>query len=119
MNEVWPNHRTKVTIIAPFNTSALTSQIKPISTSSSRHYQANYIGESEASQIISTQTVGEEPSPPPTQTFIRVNSSLAILLLDQWQHSSCPILYFVIEYKLAGDLPWTVGNIVLYSTLLY
>jgi len=70
-------------------------------------HQANYIGESEASQVISTHTVGEEPSPPRPEAFLRVNSTLAILLLDQWQQPSCPILYFVIEYKLAIDLEWT------------
>jgi len=71
-------------------------------------HQANYIGESEASQVISTQTVGEEPSPPHATSFLRINSTLAILLLDQWQQASCPILYFVIEYKLANELEWTI-----------
>ena len=28
----------------------------------------------------------------------------------QWQQSSCPILYFVIEYKLANELEWTIGD---------
>ena len=59
--------------------------------------------------MISTHTVGEEPSPPRPEAFLRVNSTLAILLLDQWQQPSCPILYFVIEYKLAIDLEWTTG----------
>ena len=28
----------------------------------------------------------------------------------QWQQASCPILYFVIEYKLANQLEWTIGD---------
>ena len=33
-------------------------------------YQTNYVGESEASQIINTRTVGEKPIPPKPQDFI-------------------------------------------------
>jgi hypothetical protein len=53
--------------------------------------------------------VGEKPSPPASSEFLVVNSTLAILLLERWLNPSCPILYFVIEYKLAADLSWTVG----------
>ena len=74
-------------------------------------YQSNYIGESEASQIINTNTVGDKPLPPHQDSFIIVNSTLAILRLDQWQQMSCPILYFVIEYKLRSESPWTVGEL--------
>ena len=73
-------------------------------------YQSNYIGESEASQIINTNTVGDKPLPPRQDSFIIVNSTLAILRLDKWQQMSCPILYFVIEYKLRSESPWTVGK---------
>eukprot|EP00090_Calanus_glacialis_P038689 TRINITY_DN6743_c0_g1_i1.p1 TRINITY_DN6743_c0_g1~~TRINITY_DN6743_c0_g1_i1.p1 ORF type:complete len:1180 (-),score=156.79 TRINITY_DN6743_c0_g1_i1:583-4122(-) len=71
-------------------------------------YQSNYVGESEASQIINTQSVGEKPAPPLQSSFIIVNSTLAILLLEKWQQASCSILYFVIEYKLNSDNPWTI-----------
>ena len=73
-------------------------------------FQSNYIGESEASQIINTNTVGDKPLPPLQSDFIIVNTSLAILRLDKWQQLSCPILYFVIEYKLSTDNHWTIGN---------
>ena len=73
-------------------------------------YQSNYIGESPASQVINTNTVGDKPLAPDTETFIIANSSLAILRLDTWQQMSCPILYFVIEYKLSKDNHWTIGN---------
>ena len=73
-------------------------------------YQSNYVGDSEASVIINTQTVGEKPAPPLQSSFVIVNSTLAILLLNKWQQASCPILYFVIEYKLSTDTPWTIGN---------
>ena len=73
-------------------------------------FQSNYIGESEASQIINTNTVGDKPLPPRQDSFIIVNSTLAILRLDQWQQMSCPILYFVIEYKLRSESTWTVGK---------
>ena len=73
-------------------------------------YQSNYVGESEASQIINTQSVGEKPAPPLQSSFIIVNSTLAILLLEKGQQASCSILYFVIEYKLNSDNPWTFGN---------
>ena len=73
-------------------------------------YQSNYIGESLASQVINTNTVGDKPLAPDTETFIIANSSLAILRLDTWQQLSCPILYFVIEYKLSTDNHWTIGN---------
>ena len=73
-------------------------------------YQSNYIGESEASQIINTNTVGDKPLPPRQDSFIIVNSTLAILRLDQWQQMSCPILYFVIEYRLRSESTWTVGK---------
>ena len=73
-------------------------------------FQSNYIGESEASQIINTNTVGDKPLPPLQSDFIIVNTSLAILRLDKWQQLSCPILYFVIEYKLRSETPWTIGN---------
>merc|ERR1719361_1627925 len=71
-------------------------------------YQSNYIGESGASQIINTNTVGDKPLPPRQESFIIVNSTLAILRLDKWQQMSCPILYFVIEYKLRSESPWTI-----------
>merc|ERR1719438_190201 len=71
-------------------------------------YQSNYIGESPASQVINTNTVGDKPLAPDTETFIIANSSLAILRLDTWQQMSCPILYFVIEYKLSKDNHWTI-----------
>ena len=74
-------------------------------------YQSNYIGESPASQMINTNTVGDKPLAPDTGTFIIANSSLAILRLDTWQQMSCPILYFVIEYKLRSESPWTVGKV--------
>ena len=73
-------------------------------------FQSNYIGESQASQIINTNTVGDKPLPPHQDSFIIVNSTLAILRLDKWQQMSCPILYFVIEYKLASDVEWTTGD---------
>ena len=73
-------------------------------------FQSNYIGESEASQIINTNTVGDKPLPPRQDSFIIVNSTLAILRLDQWQQMSCPILYFVIEYRLRSESTWTVGK---------
>ena len=73
-------------------------------------YQSNYIGESEASQIINTNTVGDKPLPPRQDSFIIVNSTLAILRLDKWQQMSCPILYFVIEYRLRSESTWTVGK---------
>ena len=73
-------------------------------------FQSNYIGESEASQIINTNTVGDKPLPPLQSSFIIVNTSLAILRLDKWQQLSCPILYFVIEYKLRTENPWTIGK---------
>ena len=73
-------------------------------------YQSNYIGESEASQIINTNTVGDKPLPPHQDSFIIVNSTLAILRLDKWQQMSCPILYFVIEYRLRSESTWTVGK---------
>ena len=73
-------------------------------------YQSNYVGESEASQIINTQSVGEKPAPPLQSPFIIVNSRIAIILLEKWQQASCSILYFVIEYKLNSDNTWTIGN---------
>ena len=75
-------------------------------------YQSNYIGESDASSMINTNTVGDKPVPPSQSSFIIANSSLAILLLDKWQQMSCPILYFVIEYKLSADNPWTIGKLI-------
>ena len=77
-------------------------------------FQSNYIGESEASQVINTNTVGDKPLPAAQSSFIIVNTSLAILRLDKWQQLSCPILYFVIEYKLRTENPWTVGQSVCY-----
>jgi len=44
------------------------------------------------------------------QDFLVVNSTLAILILDTWDQDSCPILYFVIEYKLTADNTWIVGQ---------
>ena len=34
-----------------------------------------------------------------------------IVFISQWQQASCPILYFVIEYKLANQLDWTIGDL--------
>ena len=34
-----------------------------------------------------------------------------IVFIFQWQQASCPILYFVIEYKLANQLDWTIGDL--------
>jgi hypothetical protein len=56
------------------------------------------------------RTVGEKPGPPPGGEFLVVNSTLVILLLERWLTPSCPILYFVIEYKLAIEHSWTVGR---------
>lgn len=33
------------------------------------------------------------------------------MFIFQWQQASCPILYFVIEYKLANQLDWTIGDL--------
>ena len=53
----------------------------------------NYIGESDASQLINTKTVGEKPVAPVQNKFLIVNSSLVILLLSKWQQTSCPITF--------------------------
>ena len=74
-------------------------------------YQANTVGESSASPVINTLTVGAKPAPPPAAAFIRANSSLAVLRLDTWQQPACPILYFVIEYKLSSAPAWTMGRL--------
>lgn len=37
-------------------------------------FQSNYIGESGASTVINTQTVGSKPAPPLQQDFIVVNT---------------------------------------------
>ena len=74
-------------------------------------YQANTVGESGASPVINTLTVGAKPAPPPAAAFIMANSSLAVLRLDTWQQPACPILYFVIEYKLSSAPAWTMGRL--------
>ena len=72
--------------------------------------QHNYVGESEPSQIVNTRTAGGKPEPPAERSWIVVNTTVAILLLGQWSSNNCPILYFVVEYKLSREDTWTIGE---------
>ncbi|CAH0767134.1 unnamed protein product [Bemisia tabaci] len=75
----------------------------------------NKVGSSEPSQEVVISTNGSKPSPPPQDRFIFTNSSSAILFLENWVDSGCPILYFDMEYKKVTDKKWTLvsNNIVL------
>ena len=75
------------------------------------HFRKKIIGEKiSCLRTFIRRTVGEKPGPPPGGEFLVVNSTLVILLLERWLTPSCPILYFVIEYKLAIEHSWTVGR---------
>ncbi|XP_026843878.1 Down syndrome cell adhesion molecule-like protein Dscam2 [Drosophila persimilis] len=60
----------------------------------------NTIGTSPSSEVESVKTKGDKPSAPPTQSFIRLNTTSITLDLSSWQDGGCPILYFSIEFKL-------------------
>lgn len=66
----------------------------------------NRIGIGEASQVKMVRTKGSAPDPPPSEKLLRENSTFIMLNLMSWGDGGCPMLYFVVEYKLRSDSDW-------------
>ncbi|GAB6033414.1 Down syndrome cell adhesion molecule-like protein 1 [Chamberlinius hualienensis] len=60
----------------------------------------NKIGVGPPSQNITTRTKGSAPKAPPKEKLLVENSTFIVLYLESWIDGGCPILYFVVEYKV-------------------
>ena len=58
---------------------------------------------------MTTKTKGVEPTVPVPQSFLEVSAGSVTLHLNAWVDGGCPILYFVVEYKLAAVDSWSTG----------
>lgn len=67
----------------------------------------NRMGEGVPSNIISVKTNGSSPIMPPQSLILsHVNSTFAILAMDEWQVADCPILFYDVQYQFYGDNEW-------------
>ncbi len=60
----------------------------------------NLIGDGAISRQISQKTLGVKPSPPDTESdFLRPSNVSVRLDLYAWNDDTCPVSYFVVEYR--------------------
>ncbi|KAK4293506.1 hypothetical protein Pmani_033801, partial [Petrolisthes manimaculis] len=71
----------------------------------------NKVGTGLPSEILTTSTKGSEPVVPGRSRLLDVNSTSILVHLSTWGDGGCPILYYVIEYKVASARDWiSVAN---------
>ncbi|CRL00266.1 CLUMA_CG013539, isoform A [Clunio marinus] len=63
----------------------------------------NKIGSSLPSTTLHVKTQGQAPGIPIPQQLIFPNSSSVLLRLNAWPDNGCPILYFVLQYRIISD----------------
>lgn len=74
----------------------------------------NKIGRSDVSEAISVATAGDVPSAPSFESLIRSNSTFASLNLNSWSDNGCPIMNFMVQYKVHVAADWIMlsNNII-------
>ncbi|XP_023706889.1 Down syndrome cell adhesion molecule-like protein Dscam2 isoform X2 [Cryptotermes secundus] len=77
----------------------------------------NDVGSGAPSPTLAVRTRGGIPAIPPPGDLLIVNSTAAMLRLDAWPDSGCPMLYYVVEYMGHRGLgssgqakDWVVGK---------
>ncbi|XP_065563443.1 cell adhesion molecule Dscam1-like isoform X11 [Artemia franciscana] len=68
----------------------------------------NTIGTGEGSEIIHTRTKGSGPTKPEASKFLEPSSNSVTLHLGTFSDGGCPMLYFVVEYKIRSSSDWTL-----------
>ncbi|XP_054708130.1 cell adhesion molecule Dscam2-like [Uloborus diversus] len=63
----------------------------------------NSLGTGEPSEIITARTKGAAPVSPSKEPFLSVNSTSVSLRLSAWQSGGCPLLYFSVALRTAGQ----------------
>ncbi|XP_054713933.1 cell adhesion molecule Dscam2-like [Uloborus diversus] len=66
----------------------------------------NEVGEGLPSEAVTAKTLGVVPVAPRQQTFLRTNSTHAVLFLSEWNDGGCVITFFVIQYRLETEREW-------------
>lgn len=63
----------------------------------------NKIGTSPASTTLHVRTQGQSPGTPAPSSLIAPNSTTAVLRLHNWPDNGCPMMYYVLQYRLVSD----------------
>ncbi|XP_049771417.1 Down syndrome cell adhesion molecule-like protein Dscam2 [Schistocerca cancellata] len=63
----------------------------------------NRIGNSHPSATVTARTKGTEPQIPNSNEILSRNATSLYLHLPSWPDGGCPMLYFVIEYRVLGS----------------
>ncbi|XP_046991962.1 Down syndrome cell adhesion molecule-like protein Dscam2 [Schistocerca americana] len=63
----------------------------------------NRVGDSQPSDTVSTSTKGTEPELPNFNSLVLANATSLYLYLSTWPDGGCPMLYFVVEYRILGS----------------
>lgn len=63
----------------------------------------NKIGTSPASTTLHVRTQGQSPGIPTPASLIAPNSTTAIIRLHNWPDNGCPIMYYVLQYRMFSD----------------
>lgn len=66
----------------------------------------NKIGLGDKSQPMLAPTNGSAPGPPPKEDLLEETASSVSINLNAWKIHSCPILYYIVEYKVRGTSEW-------------
>ncbi|RWS31341.1 cell adhesion molecule-like protein [Leptotrombidium deliense] len=74
----------------------------------------NKAGRAPASDVITAFTAGSVPSAPTLDSLIGINSTFVFLRLSAWKDNGCPIISFVVQYKINAHLNWIMlsNNII-------
>lgn len=63
----------------------------------------NKIGTSPSSTTLHVRTQGQAPGVPTPSALISPNSTTAVLRLHNWPDNGCPIIYYVLQYRMMSD----------------
>lgn len=63
----------------------------------------NKIGTSPSSTTLHVRTQGQAPGVPTPSALISPNSTTAVLRLHNWPDNGCPIIYYVLQYRMLSD----------------
>lgn len=63
----------------------------------------NKIGTSPVSTTLHVRTQGQSPGIPSAAALLAPNSTSIVIRLHSWPDNGCPILYFVLQYRILSD----------------